>query len=37
VRSTFLVDEKGVVKRAWRGIKAAGHVAKVLEEVSAAQ
>lgn len=36
VRSTFLVDEKGVVRKAWRGIKAAGHVEKVLEAVRAA-
>jgi peroxiredoxin Q/BCP len=36
VRSTFLVDDKGVVRKAWRGIKAAGHVEKVLEAVSAA-
>lgn len=29
-RSTFLVDAKGVVRRAWRGVKVAGHVDSVL-------
>jgi peroxiredoxin Q/BCP len=29
-RSTFLVDAKGVVRRAWRGVKVDGHVEKVL-------
>ena len=31
IRSTFLIDEKGVVKKAWRGVKVAGHVDEVLE------
>jgi len=35
VRSTFFVDANGVVQRAWRGIKAKGHVAKVLDEAKA--
>jgi peroxiredoxin Q/BCP len=30
-RSTFLVDDKGVVRRAWRGVKVPGHVDQVLE------
>jgi peroxiredoxin Q/BCP len=29
-RSTFLVDQKGVVRRAWRGVKVPGHVDQVL-------
>ena len=33
IRSTFLIDEKGKVARAWYGVKADGHAAKVLEEV----
>ncbi len=32
IRSTFLIDEKGKVARAWYGVKADGHAAKVLEE-----
>lgn len=33
VRSTFLIDENSVLVKAWRNIKAAGHVEKVLEEL----
>jgi thioredoxin-dependent peroxiredoxin len=29
-RSTFLVDEKGVLRREWRKVKVDGHVAEVL-------
>ncbi len=31
VRSTFLVDEKGVLRREWRQVKVKGHVEEVLE------
>jgi peroxiredoxin Q/BCP len=31
IRSTFLIDEKGVVRKAWHGVKVAGHVDEVLE------
>jgi peroxiredoxin Q/BCP len=31
IRSTFLIDEKGIVKKAWRNVKVAGHVDEVLE------
>jgi len=31
IRSTFLIDEKGKVARAWYSVKADGHAAKVLE------
>ncbi|MGH9028250.1 MAG: thioredoxin-dependent thiol peroxidase [Acidimicrobiales bacterium] len=31
VRSTFVVDEKGTVARAWYNVRADGHAAKVLE------
>ena len=34
-RSTFLVDADGVLRREWRGVKVAGHVAEVLEAFSA--
>ena len=37
IRSTFLVDEKGKVARAWYSVKADGHAAKVLEEALAGQ
>jgi len=31
IRSTFLIDEKGRVERAWYSVKADGHADKVLE------
>ncbi len=34
-RTTFLIDEQGVVRQAWRGIKVPGHVDDVLEAVQA--
>ena len=34
IRSTFLVDEKGKVSRAWYNVRADGHAAKVLEELA---
>lgn len=34
-RSTFVVDEKGVVAREWRGVKVPGHVQEVLNFVKA--
>ena len=30
VRSTFLVDAQGIVRKAWRGVRVAGHVDAVL-------
>ncbi len=30
-RSTFVLDAEGVLRREWRGVKVAGHVAEVLE------
>lgn len=30
-RSTFLIDERGVLRHAWRKVKADGHAAEVLE------
>jgi thioredoxin-dependent peroxiredoxin len=30
VRSTFVVDQKGVLAREWRGVKVPGHVQEVL-------
>ena len=35
VRSTFLIDKSGKVKKEWRGVKVEGHAAKVLEEARA--
>jgi thioredoxin-dependent peroxiredoxin len=32
-RSTFLIDESGVVVAAWRGVKADGHASQVFETV----
>ena len=32
-RSTFVVDAGGVLRREWRGVKAPGHAAEVLEFV----
>jgi peroxiredoxin Q/BCP len=32
-RSTFLLDDKGVLRREWRGVKVDGHVEEVLAAV----
>lgn len=32
-RSTFLIDKQGILRREWRKVKVAGHVAEVLEAV----
>ena len=32
-RSTFLIDDKGIVRKSWRTVKVKGHVAEVLAEV----
>jgi len=32
-RSTFLIDEKGILRNEWRKVKVKGHVAEVLEAV----
>lgn len=32
-RSTFLVDDKGVLRKEWRGVKVKGHVDDVLQAV----
>jgi peroxiredoxin Q/BCP len=29
-RSTFLIDENGILRKEWRGVKVAGHVDEVL-------
>jgi peroxiredoxin Q/BCP len=34
-RSTFVIDEKGVLVREWRGVKVPGHVQEVLNFVKA--
>jgi thioredoxin-dependent peroxiredoxin len=34
-RSTFLIDSSGILCAEWRGLKVAGHVDEVLEEVKA--
>jgi peroxiredoxin Q/BCP len=33
VRSTFLIDATGKLRREWRGVKVAGHAAAVLEAI----
>ncbi len=35
IRSTFLIDEAGRVERAWYNVRATGHVARVMRELSA--
>ena len=37
VRSTYVVDPQGVVRRVWSGVKVPGHVAEVLAELKAMQ
>lgn len=32
-RSTFLIDEKGVIRAIWRKVKVPGHVKQVLNEI----
>ncbi len=32
-RSTFLIDEKGIIRAIWRKVKVPGHVEQVLEEL----
>ncbi|WJW76202.1 peroxiredoxin [Thiohalobacter sp. IOR34] len=34
-RSTFLIDEQGILRREWRKVKVKGHVDEVLEAVKA--
>ncbi len=34
IRSTFLIDEKGIVRKAWRNVKVAGHVDEVMEALA---
>jgi peroxiredoxin Q/BCP len=31
IRSTFVVDEKGKIKKAWYGVKPDGHAQEVLD------
>ena len=32
-RSTFLIDEKGILRNEWRKVKVKDHIANVLEEL----
>jgi len=34
-RSTFLIDDKGVLRQEWRKVKVPGHVEDVLEAIKA--
>ncbi|MGD8312548.1 MAG: peroxiredoxin [Gammaproteobacteria bacterium] len=34
-RSTFLIDDKGILRREWRKVKVKGHVEEVLEAIKA--
>lgn len=36
-RSTFLIDEKGVIQRIWRHVKAKGHAQEVLSAMTSNQ
>ena len=36
-RSTFLIDDKGVLRREWRKVKVAGHVLEVLQAIQELQ
>jgi len=36
IRSTFLIGPDGKIEKAWRNVKATGHVAKVLREIGLA-
>ncbi len=36
-RSTFLIDQQGVLRQAWRGVKVPGHVAATLAAAQALQ
>ena len=33
IRSTFLIDPEGRIRRIWRNVRVAGHVDEVLEEL----
>ena len=33
-RSTFVIDQKGTLKKEWRGVKVPGHVEEVLNYVN---
>src|SRR5579872_1579357 len=32
-RSTFLIDEKGIIRNIWRKVKVTGHVEQILNEI----
>lgn len=36
-RSTFLIDEKGVIRAIWRKVKVNGHIEQVLNELNGAE
>ena len=33
-RSTFFIDEKGMIRKIWRNVKVSGHIKQVLEEIN---
>ncbi len=33
IRSTFVIDEEGKIRKVYRNVKAKGHAARVLEEI----
>jgi peroxiredoxin Q/BCP len=35
VRSTFLIDPKGLIRRVWRNVRVPGHVDRIYEELAA--
>lgn len=32
-RATFLIDEKGIIRRIWRKVKVPGHIEEILKEI----
>ena len=34
-RSTFLIDEKGIIRKIWRKVKVPGHIKQVLQDTTA--
>ncbi len=33
-RSTFVIDEQGVVRKSWQKVKVPGHIEQVLAEIN---
>ena len=33
-RTTFLIDEKGIIQKIWKNVKPEGHAQQILNEIS---